>query len=198
MTAANRINKIILLLSFVGGIVLLFYCHSSERTGKHLIKVSTINTLDYVEHVNSELPRKNITANEIIKHVTNDDRYAFGTHPQEAVSQQHRSLLRTNNNDVSSRQLQQIMPYGMNNNLNDGIMKGLSNLGLFLMGWMIFICVVGGAMRCFLCCEFMQNNPNYNLQNLYNSFIDRDDCYENNEEGIALESFRNENGIATH
>ena len=195
MTAANRINKIILLLSFVGGIVLLFYCHSSERTGKHLIKVSTINTLlDYVEHVNSELPRKNITANEII--MTNDDRYAFGTHTQEAVSL--RSLLRTNNNDVSSRQLQQVMPYGMNNNLNDGITKGLSNLGLFLMGWMIIICVVGGAMRCFLCCEFMQNNPNYNLQNLYNSFIGRDDCYENNEEGIALESFRDENGIATH
>ena len=185
-----------LLLSFVGGIVLLFYCQSSERTGKHLIKVSTINTLlDYVEHVNSELPRKNITANEII--MTNDDRYAFRTHTQEAVSLQQRSLLKTNN-DVSSRQLQQIMPYGMNNNLNDGITKGLSNLGLFLMGWMIFICVVGGAMRCFLCCEFMQNNPNYNLQNLYNSFIDRDDCYENNEEGIALESFRDENGIATH
>lgn len=71
---------------------------------------------------------------------------------------------------------------------NEAIEKGLSNVLTFLMGWFIFICVVGSVMRCVLCCDTMRSERNYNLLNLYNSFIEND-CENESQEGIALESF---------
>ena len=71
----------------------------------------------------------------------------------------------------------------------EAIEKGLSNVLKFLMGWFIFMCLVGTIMRCVLCCDTMRSERNYNLLSLYNSFIDNDCENESQHEGIALESF---------
>ena len=105
-----------------------------------------------------------------------------------------RSLLRSNNAkddltktpSVTSPLNQQI--WIGPTKFNESIEKGLSNVLKFLMGWFIFICVVGSVMRCVLCCDTMRSERNYNLLNLYNSFIEND-CENESQEGIALESF---------
>ena len=71
---------------------------------------------------------------------------------------------------------------------NEAIEKGLHNIVIFLMGWFIFICVVGSVMRCVLCCDTMRSERDYNLLSLYNSFIEND-CENESQEGIALDSF---------
>ncbi len=65
------------------------------------------------------------------------------------------------------------------------------------------MCVIGGAMRIYICCDTMRSEPNVNLRRLWDSFTDREEMYDDNEaEGIALDTFQdgrtdnsNNNGI---
>ena len=110
------------------------------------------------------------------------------------VPRQH-SLLRSSNikNDDLKTGKETTIPAVVTSSLNqqstDAIEKGLSNVVKFLMGWFIFMCVVGTIMRCFLCCDTMRSERNYNLLSLYNSFIENDCENESQHEGITLESF---------
>eukprot|EP00578_Thalassiosira_sp_NH16_P025776 CAMPEP_0181086246 /NCGR_PEP_ID=MMETSP1071-20121207/5645_1 /TAXON_ID=35127 /ORGANISM="Thalassiosira sp., Strain NH16" /LENGTH=209 /DNA_ID=CAMNT_0023168071 /DNA_START=5 /DNA_END=634 /DNA_ORIENTATION=+ len=93
--------------------------------------------------------------------------------------------------------LNQIWQFGANTPLNDGIKKGLHNVGIFLLGWFVLMCAIGGIMRCYLCCETMWSGSNNNLQGLCNSFADRESYFENEEEGIALDALRGTADIAS-
>ena len=105
-----------------------------------------------------------------------------------------RSLLRSNNvKDIEETTIPVVVTSPLNQQIwigptkfNEAIEKGLSNVVKFLMGWFIFMCVVGTIMRCFLCCDNMRSERNYNLLSLYNSFIDNDCENESQHEGIAL------------
>ena len=55
------------------------------------------------------------------------------------------------------------------------------------MGWFAFIVFLGLVMRCWLCCNTMISG-NLSIQSLYNSFVDDDEAFENETEGIALDS----------
>jgi len=127
-----------------------------------------------------------------------DDRYKYKKSDDIPLQ---RSLLRSNNvKDIDMKTSKEttipaVVTSPLNQQIwigptkfNEAIEKGLSNVLKFLMGWFIFMCVVGTIMRCFLCYDTMQSERNYNLLSLYNSFIDND-CENESQEGISLESF---------
>ena len=125
-----------------------------------------------------------------------DDRYKYKKSDDIPLQ---RSLLRSNNvKDIDMKTskettLPAVVSSPLNQQIwigptkfNEAIEKGLSNVVKFLMGWFIFMCVVGTIMRCVLCCSTMRSERNYNLLSLYNSFIDNDCENESQHEGIAL------------
>lgn len=114
---------------------------------------------------------------------------------------QKRSLLRIDNDSKGEDKvhdetkmlpvpilLNQIL-YGPNKKLNDGINRGLHDVGIFLLGWFVVMCAIGGVMRCYICCEHIQSGS-FNIRSLYDSFADRELVAptEDEEEGIALGS----------
>ena len=109
---------------------------------------------------------------------------------------QRRSLLRTRNNnirndarsDILSTLPSQIWYYNpIQGKLREGILKGLHNVGIFLLGWFVFMGSIGVMMRCYLCLQTLSAGD-YNLQSLYNSFVDREPSTFEDSEGIALDS----------
>ena len=81
--------------------------------------------------------------------------------------------------------------------LDAAIMKGLHGVGMFLLGWFCVMCVIGTAMRCYLCCDKLRSGDR-DWRSLYDSFADGEEshddddsstaAYENEEEGIALDA----------
>lgn len=125
--------------------------------------------------------------------------------PENSNESQKRSLRRTENENVEENGggVKQMLPasYLLNqiwysnpitDELRDGINKGLFNVGKFLIVWIVFMCTIGGVMRCYLCCNTMWTDSNYNLRSLYDSFADREPmpAFDNESEGIALDSLR--------
>mmetsp|Transcript_47885 Transcript_47885/g.101748 ORF Transcript_47885/g.101748 Transcript_47885/m.101748 type:complete len:200 (-) Transcript_47885:425-1024(-) len=121
-----------------------------------------------------------------------------------------RSLLRTENKKLqeegegdkiqilpTAHLLGQIwIPNPIRGDLREGINKGLFNVLIVFIIWFAFMCSIGGAMRCYLCCETMRTDPNYTLWSLYDSFADRESlpAFDNETEGIALDSIRSTDG----
>ena len=119
------------------------------------------------------------------------------------ITPQHRSLLRNDKiEDERTQHHRTNIPsisiptplnqawFGLNSKLSDGVKKGAINVCIFLIGWFIFMGTIGCGMRCYLCCDTMRST-NYTIRSLYNSFMETEECYQNEREGIALDTIQN-------
>ena len=117
------------------------------------------------------------------------------------ITPQHRSLLRKDKKEDERTQHRTNIPsisiptplnqvwFGLNSKLSDGVKKGAIDVCIFLIGWFIFMGTIGCGMRCYLCCDTMRST-NYTIRSLYNSFMETEECYQSEREGIALDTIQ--------
>ena len=174
MAAAARIYLILLLTLGGGGIVLW----SSQAQAQHDRHSSALSE-DY-------------PLNSSLEDIVDFQHYS-------EITPQHRFLLRNNIIDDERTQYEAILIpiltplnqvwFGLNSKLSDGVKKGAINVCIFLIGWFIFMGTIGCGMRCYLCCDTMRST-NYTIRSLYNSFMETEECYQSEREGIALDTIQ--------
>ena len=179
MAAAARIYLILLLTLGGGGIVLW-----SSQAQAHDRHSSALSEDDVDNLLNSSL----------------EDIVDF---QHSEITPQQRSLLRNDKIEDERTQHRTNIPsisiptplhqvwFGLNSKLSDGVKKGAINVCIFLIGWFIFMGTIGCGMRCYLCCDTMRSSSgNYTMRSLYNSFMETDECYQSEREGITLDTIQ--------
>ena len=176
MAAAARIYLILVLTLGGGGIVLW----SSQAQAQHDRHSSALSE-DYP--LNSSL--EDIVDFQHYSEITPQQRSLLRNDKIEDERTQHR----TNIPSISILTPLNQVWFGLNSKLSDGVKKGAINVCIFLIGWFIFMGTIGCGMRCYLCCDTMRST-NYTIRSLYNSFMETEECYQNEREGIALDTIQ--------
>lgn len=195
MIGGNRL--LFLLMSSLGVAIILWYHDggsSVDRSNDKLLSSVSMGwpsvSIDSIDSMPSS------TSNQ---HDISDQ---YQEHPMLRIGES--SSLETEDGALNSvRMLQQWYANPtFNHVLRKGIIKGMFNVIVFVAVWFVLMCGIGGAMRCYLCCETMRSNPNYTLRQLYDSFADRSACettgsnFENESEGIdMMESMRRDGEV---